>query len=92
MGCCGPATAIAKRLGISRRVVTLLEGESLLNDATSLVLLRTAIAAGGAGISAVGVGLDFALAAGGGVAAGALAVLLLPAASVAVAVTGWKLP
>ncbi|HBS73952.1 MAG TPA: sodium:proton antiporter, partial [Microbacterium sp.] len=43
------ATAIAKRLGISRRVVTLLEGESLLNDATSLVLLRTAIAAVGVG-------------------------------------------
>ncbi|MFH8251602.1 cation:proton antiporter [Microbacterium sp. B2969] len=38
------ATAIAKRLGISRRVVTLLEGESLLNDATSLVILRVAVA------------------------------------------------
>lgn len=39
------ATSIAKRLGIAPRVVTLLEGESLLNDATALVLLRTAIAA-----------------------------------------------
>ena len=39
------ATSIAKRLGISRRVVTLLEGESLLNDATSLVIMRTAVAA-----------------------------------------------
>lgn len=39
------ATSIAKRLGLSTRVVTMLEGESLLNDATSLVLLRTAIAA-----------------------------------------------
>ncbi|WP_243076153.1 sodium:proton antiporter [Microbacterium sp. SS28] len=38
------ATAIVKKLGISRRVVTLLEGESLLNDATSLVLLRVAVA------------------------------------------------
>lgn len=38
------ATAIVKRLGISRRVVTLLEGESLLNDATSLVILRVAVA------------------------------------------------
>src|SRR6478735_4241892 len=37
------ATGIVKRLGISRRVVTLLEGESLLNDATALVLLRVAI-------------------------------------------------
>lgn len=39
------ATSIVKRLGLSTRVVTMLEGESLLNDATSLVLLRTAIAA-----------------------------------------------
>ncbi|MCC2032995.1 cation:proton antiporter [Microbacterium allomyrinae] len=40
------ATSIVKRLGVSRRVVTMLEGESLLNDATALVLLRTMIAAG----------------------------------------------
>ncbi len=39
------ATSIAKRLGIAPRVVTTLEGESLLNDATALVLLRTAVAA-----------------------------------------------
>ncbi len=39
------ATSIAKRLGIAPRVVTMLEGESLLNDATALVLLRTAVAA-----------------------------------------------
>ena len=39
------ATSIVKRLGVSRRVVTMLEGESLLNDATALVLLRTMIAA-----------------------------------------------
>ncbi|WP_404430490.1 cation:proton antiporter [Microbacterium lacus] len=39
------ATSIVKRLGISRRVVTMLDGESLLNDATSLVLLRTLVAA-----------------------------------------------
>lgn len=38
------ATGIVRRLGISRRVVTLLEGESLLNDATSLVILRVAVA------------------------------------------------
>lgn len=46
------ATSIVKRLGISRRVVTLLEGESLLNDATSLVILRTAVAAAAIGASA----------------------------------------
>ncbi|MFE1646427.1 cation:proton antiporter [Microbacterium sp. P01] len=39
------ATSIAKRVGLSGRVITMLEGESLLNDATSLVLLRTAVAA-----------------------------------------------
>ena len=37
------ATAIARRIGLPRRVVTVLEGESLLNDATALVALRTAI-------------------------------------------------
>ena len=45
------ATTIAKRLGIAPRVITLLEGESLLNDATALVLLRTAIAAIAGGFS-----------------------------------------
>ncbi|WP_282837897.1 cation:proton antiporter [Microbacterium flavum] len=43
------ATGIAKRLGISPRVTTMLEGESLLNDATALVLLRTALLAVAAG-------------------------------------------
>jgi CPA1 family monovalent cation:H+ antiporter len=43
------ATSIVKRLGISRRVVTMLEGESLLNDATALVLLRTMVAAAALG-------------------------------------------
>ena len=48
------ATSIVKKLGISPRVVTMLEGESLLNDATSLVLLRTAIAAIAVGSVPVG--------------------------------------
>ncbi|WP_193612909.1 Na+/H+ antiporter [Nocardioides lijunqiniae] len=64
------ATAIARRIGLPRRIVTILEGESLLNDATALVALRTAIAAGGTGITAMKVGEDFLLAAGGGVAIG----------------------
>jgi len=55
------ATSIVKRLGVSRRVVTMLEGESLLNDATALVLLRTmiasvAVATTVAGDAGVGVG------------------------------------
>ncbi|WP_395243360.1 cation:proton antiporter [Agromyces sp. MMS24-K17] len=39
------ATSIVKRVGVSPRIVTVLEGESLLNDATALVALRSAIAA-----------------------------------------------
>ncbi|WP_449279020.1 cation:proton antiporter [Leucobacter sp. GX24907] len=39
------ATSIGKRLGMPPRLVSILEGESLVNDATSLVLLKTAIAA-----------------------------------------------
>ncbi|WP_332662092.1 Na+/H+ antiporter [Aeromicrobium sp.] len=39
------ATAIARRVGLPRRVITILEGESLVNDATAIVTLRTSIAA-----------------------------------------------
>src|SRR4051812_10166481 len=39
------ATAIAGRLRVPRRIVTVLEGESLLNDATALVAFRFAVAA-----------------------------------------------
>jgi CPA1 family monovalent cation:H+ antiporter len=38
------ATAIADRLGLPRRVATVLEGESLVNDATALVAYGTAVA------------------------------------------------
>jgi CPA1 family monovalent cation:H+ antiporter len=39
------ATAIARRLGIPRRLVTLMEGESLINDATALVAYGFAVTA-----------------------------------------------
>src|SRR6266571_1958490 len=39
------ATAILSRLNIPRRVVTVLEGESLVNDATGLVIYKFAVAA-----------------------------------------------
>src|SRR5712691_6597173 len=39
------ANAIAARLGIPRRLRTLIEGESLINDATALVAYRFAVAA-----------------------------------------------
>ena len=45
------ATSIIKKLGAPQRVVVMLEGEGLLNDATSLVLLRSAIAATAASVS-----------------------------------------
>lgn len=39
------ATSIGRKLGLPPRVVTMLEGEGLVNDASSLVLLRSAVAA-----------------------------------------------
>lgn len=45
------ATSIVKQTPISQRVVAMLDGESLLNDATALVLLRTAIVATAASFS-----------------------------------------
>jgi monovalent cation/hydrogen antiporter len=53
------ATSIVKRLGVSPRVVTVLEGESLLNDASALVLLRSAVAATAASVSLWHVAGDF---------------------------------
>ena len=49
------ATAIVKHVGVSPRIVAVLEGESLLNDATALVILRSAIAATAASVSLWGV-------------------------------------
>jgi CPA1 family monovalent cation:H+ antiporter len=39
------ATLVARRLGVPRRLVAIIEGESLVNDATSLVLYRFAVVA-----------------------------------------------
>jgi Na+/H+ antiporter len=65
------ATAIGRRIGLPRRITTILEGESLLNDATALVTLRTALAiAAGTGLDVLDVGLDFVIAAGGGILVG----------------------
>lgn len=64
------ATTVARRIGLPRQIVTILEGESLLNDASALVALRTAIAALAGGVALIQVGLDFALAAGGGLLVG----------------------
>lgn len=64
------ATSIAKRLGVPSRVVTVLEGESLLNDATALVLLRSAVAATAASVSFAGILVDFVWAVVGAVSIG----------------------
>lgn len=56
------ATAVARRVAMPRRVITLLEGESLLNDATALVALRTAIAALAGAASLAGAAGDLVLA------------------------------
>ena len=53
------AVAIARRAGVPSRVLTILEGEGLLNDATALVLLRSAVAAGIASITFGSVVLNF---------------------------------
>jgi len=72
------ATAVARRIGLPRRLVTILEGESLFNDATALVLLRVSVAAAtGAAVGFVDVAADVALAAGGGIAIGAVGALVI---------------
>lgn len=64
------ATAIARRVGLPRRVVTILEGESLVNDATAIVTLRTSIAAISGSVSVWQVGGGFLVSAIGGVLIG----------------------
>ena len=65
------ATAIARRLGVPRRLVTVLEGESLINDATALVAYRLAVAAVVAGSFTLwAAGVQFVSRGIGGVAIG----------------------
>lgn len=67
------AVVIGRRLGLPRRVMTLLAGESLFNDATALTALRVAVAAAvGTGFSLWSGVSEFVLAAAGGVAMGAV--------------------
>jgi Na+/H+ antiporter len=65
------ATEIAGRLGAKRRYITIIEGESLINDATALILYKYAVAAVAAGtFSLVDAGGKFVLASIGGIAIG----------------------
>ncbi|MFC3298107.1 sodium:proton antiporter [Arthrobacter agilis] len=48
------ATSIGRRLGLPPRLLTVLEGEGLVNDATALVLLRSAVAASAGAMTGFG--------------------------------------
>ena len=65
------ATSITKRLGVPRRIVTVLEGESLVNDATGIVVYRLAVAAVLTGaFSILSAGWQFLLIGAGGILVG----------------------
>ncbi len=68
------ATSIAKRVGAPSRVIAVLEGESMLNDASALVLMRAAVAATSAAapVSFAGVAGEFVGAVVGAVIIGAV--------------------
>lgn len=53
------ATSVGRRLGLPSRLLTILEGEGLVNDASSLVLLSSAIAATTASVSFLHITWDF---------------------------------
>jgi CPA1 family monovalent cation:H+ antiporter len=72
------AVAIARRLGLPSRILTILEGESLVNDATAITALRVAVAAVvTGGFSWLEAGARFLWASAGGVVIGlAVAVVI----------------
>lgn len=67
------ATAVFRVLGVPRRLVTVLEGESLFNDATALVAYRAALAAAATAFSVGDAGLRFVAVGAGGVLVGLVA-------------------
>jgi CPA1 family monovalent cation:H+ antiporter len=72
------ATSVFQRLGVPRRVVSILEGESLVNDATALVAYRAAVIATVFGsFSISNAGLTFIAVGVGGVAFGLLAGIVI---------------
>ncbi len=65
------AVAVTQRVRVPPLIVTLLEGESLVNDASALVVLRVAIGAIATGtFSLVDAGLQFVVVSAGGIAIG----------------------
>lgn len=73
------AMAVGRRVGMPRKIVALLESESLLNDASALVALTTALAAMTSTVHAEQVVWDFVREAGGGLLIGLLAAVVLAA-------------
>ncbi len=70
--------SVAKRVSLPRRVVTILEGESLVNDGTGLTLLRVALAVAAAGaLTAQEVLTVLAQSVLGGIAVGAVVGIIL---------------
>ena len=71
------ATAIIKKLGAPRRIITILEGESLINDATALILFRYSLVAVMTGaFSFSQAATQFVISTGGGAAVGLLVGLI----------------
>src|SRR5215211_6830048 len=71
LGAIVAATTVAHRLGVPRRIVTILEGESLVNDATGIVAYRVAVAAVVTGAFSIwDAGLQFVVGGAGGIAVG----------------------
>src|SRR5437899_1062372 len=71
------ATAIIRKLGVPRRMLTIIEGESLVNDATALVAYRFALAAIVTGSFSVGeAAMRFVLVSAGGVAVGLIVAMV----------------
>ncbi|MGW7066522.1 Na+/H+ antiporter [Streptomyces sp. NPDC054855] len=71
------ATAIARKVGLPSRITTILQGESLVNDATAITAYKVALAAAvGEGASWAGGIQEFLVAAVGGVGVGL--VLMVP--------------
>jgi len=75
------ATAIFRRLGVAPRIVTILEGESLINDATALILYSTALAvlAPGGSFSPLEASARFVVVAAGGIVVGLVIGVVLTA-------------
>ncbi len=72
------ATAICQRLGVSRRIVTVLEGESLVNDASGLIAYRVALVAVTQGaFSPLQTAWSFLFAAGAGACVGLAAGMII---------------